>query len=494
MNKVFAGVAVFLAVLVSCRHAPGTDFTAIDRVGWDDYAAFAPGLKEKALFSSYPFLRQAPVYHLELELGDNLSTLTGRAKIRFTNTEAEARSRLDFVLLPNIASGSMQIARTRVDGLDAVAEVSPDGMVLRLTFPHPLASGESAVIAIDYALSIPRNSTVGFGGLESSGGTVSLGYAYPMIPATGRWGYGKPPAYGDLTANPVSFYLAEISYPAGLVLAAPGRLLHHAEQGGRVRDLLSLGPARDFYFELGNGLELTQKQVGDVELRALTSGSAVKSAATVLDVAAHALPIFEGLFGPYPYRSLTFVSTKFDAYGLEFPAVIVLTSWLYGDPARVVGGASVRTLLEATVAHEVAHQWFYALLGNDQLSEPWIDESFAQYATLRYYTARYGEAGAAGFRRSLDGRVSRVNGAQIPLGRAVSSYTPKEYGAVIYGRGPLFLEALSKRMGSERFDAFLKGLTRTYRWKTITGKDIKAAAEQSCSCSLGELWAEWIGP
>ena len=33
-----------------------------------------------------------------------------------------------------------------------------------------------------------------------------------------------------------------------------------------------------------------------------------------------------------------------------------------------------------TASHEVAHEWFYGLVGNDQGRDPWLDEAFATYA------------------------------------------------------------------------------------------------------------------
>lgn len=35
--------------------------------------------------------------------------------------------------------------------------------------------------------------------------------------------------------------------------------------------------------------------------------------------------------------------------------------------------------LPALVAHELSHQWFYALVGNNQATDPWLDESLATW-------------------------------------------------------------------------------------------------------------------
>ncbi|MCK7481703.1 MAG: hypothetical protein M0C28_34445 [Candidatus Moduliflexus flocculans] len=45
-------------------------------------------------------------------------------------------------------------------------------------------------------------------------------------------------------------------------------------------------------------------------------------------------------------------------------------------------GSPVSVYMESTVAHEVGHQWFYHLVGNDQLDDPWLDESLTQFVTL----------------------------------------------------------------------------------------------------------------
>jgi aminopeptidase N len=38
----------------------------------------------------------------------------------------------------------------------------------------------------------------------------------------------------------------------------------------------------------------------------------------------------------------------------------------------------------ATISHEVAHQWFYGIVGNDQFREPWLDESITSFHEQRF--------------------------------------------------------------------------------------------------------------
>jgi aminopeptidase N len=150
--------------------------------------------------------------------------------------------------------------------------------------------------------------------------------------------------------------------------------------------------------------------------------------------------------------------------------------------------------MESTVAHEVAHQWFYNLVGDDQLDEPWLDESLAQFATLQYYTDEYGAQGAQGFRASLEGRWKSIDDAKIPIGLPVAKYSGQEYSAIVYGRGALFFAALKEKMGASVFDEFMNDYTAQLSWGIATPQFMQTLAEKHCGCDLNPLFKEWVYP
>ncbi|HCB01133.1 MAG TPA: hypothetical protein DEP19_02010, partial [Anaerolineae bacterium] len=150
--------------------------------------------------------------------------------------------------------------------------------------------------------------------------------------------------------------------------------------------------------------------------------------------------------------------------------------------------------LEGTVVHEVAHQWFYNLVGNDQLDDPWLDESLAQFATMQYFTDRYGEQGMLEFRRELKGRWAYVGEEEIPVGLPVSEYTGVEYSGIVYGRGALFFMELEAVMGTDAFNAFMKSYVTNNAWGISTTEILRAEAEGQCGCGLTELFEEWVYP
>ncbi|MCP4361511.1 MAG: M1 family metallopeptidase, partial [Chloroflexi bacterium] len=193
------------------------------------------------------------------------------------------------------------------------------------------------------------------------------------------------------------------------------------------------------------------------------------------------------------YTEFDVLSTPMLALGIEYPGIVGITLPAF-DPAEEVAGLPFPIMLESVVAHEAAHQWFYNIIGNDQIDEPWLDEAHAQYVTWLYYVDTYGEANAQGYRVSWDGRWQRVEKAEIPIGLPAYEYEGSEYGAIVYGRGPIFVETLAEEMGQDAFDEFLRDYYETHQWGIATTESYRQLAEERCGCDLGELFKAWVYP
>jgi aminopeptidase N len=63
---------------------------------------------------------------------------------------------------------------------------------------------------------------------------------------------------------------------------------------------------------------------------------------------------------------------------MEYPGLIMA----YGPLGSDGGGAG--SYSEYVVAHEVGHQWFYSLVGNDEVHDPWLDEALATYTDMLF--------------------------------------------------------------------------------------------------------------
>ena len=142
----------------------------------------------------------------------------------------------------------------------------------------------------------------------------------------------------------------------------------------------------------------------------------------------------------------------------------------------------------------MAHQWWYNVVGNDQVNDPWLDEALAQYSTYRYYRDRYGEPGGQGYIEAMRSRWARVDNAEKPIGLPVAAYSDLEYGAIVYGRGPLFLLALADRLGAEKMAELLRRYYAAETWQIATPAGFRGLAEEVAGASLEDLFVKWVGP
>ncbi|MCP4361527.1 MAG: M1 family metallopeptidase, partial [Chloroflexi bacterium] len=318
---------------------------------------------------------------------------------------------------------------------------------------------------------------------------LALAHFYPLIAVYDDegWNVELPAEFADIVYADSSFYIMRVTAPDGLTLAASGIEIDREDTGDQQIVTFAGGPMRDFYLAAGDDYELMSRTVGETTINSYAPAELAAGAEMTLDFAENALQSFNQRLGPYPFTEFDMVSITTLALGIEYPGIVALSNQLY-NPNESVRGIPGRVMLESTVAHEVAHQWFYSVIGNDQLDEPWIDESLTQFATMLYYSDVQGPGGAAGFRESLEGRWARVDGADIPIGLPVGAYSPQEYGAIVYGRGPLFVETLAETMGPEAFEAFLHDYYQTHQWGIATSKSLKQLAEQHCICDLTPLF------
>jgi aminopeptidase N len=126
------------------------------------------------------------------------------------------------------------------------------------------------------------------------------------------------------------------------------------------------------------------------------------------------------------------------------------------------------------------------------VDEPWLDEAIVQYVTGLYYADTYGESAARSYRASWYDRWDRVDRADVPIGMSTGDYVDEEYGAIVYGRGPLFVMTLAEEMGQEEFDKFLRDYYKSHKWGIGTSDAFKQLAEGHCQCDLTALFEEWV--
>jgi aminopeptidase N len=472
---------VWVAGVVAAGHPGPTLFDT----GWHDRESLLRDVGSDAYVEALELA--AAIYHLEFTLDQSLTSLQGRQEVYYTNATGGRLEELMFQLLPNLLGGRLSIGMLAVNGVPVAAEYLRAGSVLRVVPPEPLGLGESTVIALEFELMVPRGLIRNYGIYAFQDGVLSLAHAYPMLAVFDgeRWDLDRPPAYGDLIFSDSSFYLVRVIAPADLTVVTSGVEVAKDEEGSTVSTTFVAGPVRDFYLSASSDYRVETRTRGDVTFNSYWLPGQRAAAKLALDYAVAAWQHFGERFGSYPYRELDLVPIATSAFGVEFPGAIALASRLY-EPGE--GGS----LLEGVTVHEVAHQWFYGVVGSDQVSEPWLDEALAQYASLLYFEHRYGQPGYRGFRQSLLDRWDRVDRAVVPIGQPTGAYSAREYGALVYGLGPLVLEDLALELGQEVFAGFLRDYYQEFRFQTVDTEAFRSLAEQHCKCDLTAFFDTWI--
>jgi aminopeptidase N len=281
-----------------------------------------------------------------------------------------------------------------------------------------------------------------------------------------------------------ALYDVEIDAPADLGVATTGSTIDQTRRGDRAIYHVVAGPVREFALTAGN-LVVRRATAGDVDVNVYTAPASGLDAGAIAQVAAAALATFDRRFGPYPYRELDIhlLAGDYDG-GDEYPGLILLYS-----------SGPVDAGTHYVAAHEVAHQWWYGVVGNDIYRQPWLDETLAQYSGIVYDEDVAGAAvAAADWEREVARRErgARADG-DLPIGLAIDQYPDfNVYYRTVYGKGAVFLRALRDELGDAIFFAALRDYYARNRYGVATTAGLRQAFERAAGRDLGALFERWV--
>jgi hypothetical protein len=378
------------------------------------------------------------------------------------------------VALPNLTLDVLAARRPDVFTLtggsvrgDPSATFALDGAVLRVGLGKPLAADTIAVVGIEYTLdlpAIPRDADSTTGTLGWSARQTNLGDWFLAVSAyrAGWLAERNPPhVVGETTAPEamdITLDLGVSNEPDSLEIISSA--LAETDDG---RYRFKLTGARSFVLSLGTEFEIAEVTTSaGVLVRSAYFPEHAAAGRAALQTAAAALDVYAGRFGPYRYQQLSLVEADFFD-GMEYSGFYFLDNEYYAEY-----DGTPRNYLTAIAAHEVAHQWWYDEVGNDQAREPWLDEALCTYSELVYYQATRPDL--ADWWWSF--RVTRFN----PTGWVNSSVYDydafRPYVNAVYLRGALFLRDLRAAMGDAAFFDILRRYRAAQSGRVATASDI----------------------
>ena len=318
-----------------------------------------------------------PKYTLRADVRPTEGTVDGQLRVVFTpDIETD---RLVFRLWPNgprSAPAAAKLETGQVTIADRpVNSTLEDPTMLVVRSGGTFRAGQPVDVSMPWRLEVPgaANDRV-----SRNGESMRLGSFFPILSWEPGFGWATdPPAGGFAEAStaPTADFDLTVVLPDGYSALAsgvpdPARPGHFTASA--MRDVaLSVGR-----FETVSAVAMAPQAVQvTVGLhRGITEPAGVRA---YLDLVVGSLEDFGTRFGPYPWPAFTLALTPELGGGIEYPG-------------HVMQGPN--TL--GVTAHEVGHQWFYGLVGNDQGRDPWLDEGLATWADARYegrlaqYTAR----------------------------------------------------------------------------------------------------------
>ncbi|MBB6479231.1 M1 family aminopeptidase [Spirochaeta isovalerica] len=423
---------------------------------------------------------------IDFTLDNNLETYSGTMKFHGTNDQPAQLESIGFFLLPERTGGNLEISKVSTEQSEPQWKV--ENSILSIHFTQPIQPGGNYDVQLAFSGSIPRTLKLP-GIFFRTDNTVALGHFYPMpIPLDGQGSFApvEPSSHGDPIESILSRFDVAFQAPSRLRFAASGPVIRESETGDRINCRVSTGPVRDFYLLGSAEWDMVTKVHEGIRISSWYPEGKMQQGIDSLYAMEEALKIFEKHLGPYPYNTLSIVSGPLgpQAGGMEYPGIIVLNDNYYTNEDSHA--------LQIVIAHEIGHQWFYNLVGNDPVMEPWLDESFAQYATWLYFNKLYGERAGNSMITSFQNRWTRVRKAPIPLNLSVHEYEGKEYGAIPYGKGPLFLFTLRSYFGEELFEQFILDYQRTFRWDRMDTEKLRDYMYGYFGEKGDDLFREWV--
>jgi hypothetical protein len=427
-----------------------------------------------------------PRYNITATLDYAYRILTVEQEIIFSNPSSSPLPELSLITQQNWRPGVFNLHEIRTRDGTLINSYSLEGIHLRVLLPQSLMPGERMNLSIGYEINIPPLLTSEDFGPNPFGYTtrqMNLTDWYPFLPpfVDGEgWLVHNPWYYGEHLVYPAADFEIKITLtnaPPTTLIAASALDVGDEE----VHHYRLLG-ARNFVWSVSPEYHLFQEQVGGTTVLGYAFPYDVNAGEAAFKTTVEALNLYNQLFGPYPFESMTMIQADFN-HGMEYSGLYFLSNAFFGTY-----DGTPASYLVVIAAHETAHQWWFGMVGNDQALEPWLDEALCTYSEKIYLENLY----PAALNWWEYARVSYYE----PSGWVDSTLydTPgyRPYRDAIYLNGALFLDELRTLVGDDAFFEFLKDYLLQNTNKIATSADFFRILRTHSEADWGDLVSRYF--
>ncbi|MHB1393901.1 MAG: M1 family metallopeptidase [Clostridia bacterium] len=353
--------------------------------------------------------------------------------------------------------------------------------ILKVKLPEPLQANKSITLGLKYKVIIPpAGERFGYG--EAN---INMGNWYPVAAVydADGWNLDKYYSVGDPFYSDASDYSIIIKAPKVYTIAASGPITEEKAEGEYKSWKFDAKNMRDFAFIASDKFQVAEDKAGDTMVKSYYYKGHEKKGKEALEYGKRSIEVFNSSFGKYPYPTYSVVETEFPS-GMEYPGLVYINARYYDNDY------TGDNLLYTTV-HETAHQWWYGVVGNDQIDEAWLDEGFATYSEGVFTEKEYGRGNGDMYYAYLEESAKEDIAAKVydiilkPLDRYANW---GDYGPAVYTGGAALLSEIRRQVGDEVFFGIMQTYYKEYSFKNATTEDFLRVCEQVSGKEFDDLF------
>ena len=387
-------------------------------------------------------------YDVDVDLEFDRGRLAVAATLTVTN---ESGGGIDRVELNTITGplGDLRLRSVVVE--DRAVDARVDDQTIVVPLGGVLPDGATITLEVDLRARLPRTLSGSNWLFTKVGGIVQASRWLPWV------GLHRPferPNHGDPFFTAFSpRVVVRITTDRPLVIAAPGR---QTSVDG-LTQTFEASNVRDFPIVASPSFSIRERRAGDWTVRAFALADF--PTATVLDQAADALERMSELAGDYAYPTLVVAQTA-GGYALEGPGMIWIPTGFSGSTLRW------------NVYHEIAHQWFYGMVGSDHALDPFADEAVATHL---------GQV-VSGIWRTTSCRERRLD-------LSIYRYSSACYFGQIYVHGAELLQQVRRTIGSRTYWRAIRAYVSDHLFALVSTPELLETLQAQAGVDLSPILA-----
>jgi hypothetical protein len=397
--------------------------------------------------------------------------------------------------------GAIDVTKLVVGGVDLTKQLVVDDTLGTVKLPTPVAPGATVDVEVEFTTKMPKV----FARTGYKDDFFAVGQWFPKIgvfdcepgphghAASCRWRAHQHHLNSEFFAD-YGVYDVDVEVPKGWVVGASGVLTSEKTNGERKTVSYHAEDVHDFVWTTSPKFKVTEDKftdaIGDVRIVMLSQPGREGNIARHVRATREGLAELTHRFGPYPYSQITVVDVPPGAEGaggMEYPTLF------FTEDVAVPDGVH---LPEYVTIHELSHQYFYGLVGSDEVEEAWLDEGFTESMSDWGITRMYGREGGMWDYHGL--KFSATALEQISY-RSVAAVDPLEtrafdyksngtYGSTTYAKTTLVMRTMEAFLGQPKFEAAMRHYYEKARFTHPRGEDFVRLFDEGAGQDLSWFW------